>query len=213
MGVMGRAAIQRTVEAVRASGPQDPPVCMTREQIVQASKDIEQAQVRTLRAIAHCASALSLVSSRIQQMELGGFDLRRISELLPAEAREHARGRVRSGAQALLAAHDTEAALSALLDLNLSSGATDAVLEQLQQAAEPGTAQCRREMLAAARQRDRIRRSIVQGNLRLVLVIARQFRSAGIDRADLLQEGTLGLMRAVEKFDYRLGYQFSTYAA
>lgn len=186
---------------------------MTREQLLVASKDIERAHVRTLRALSHCPLALELVSSRIQRMESGAFALQDVSELLPAEAREHARARVHAAARALQAAHDSHAAFSALEDLCLSSGATDAVLEQLEADAAPVTGRCRVEMRAAAGERDRFRSSIVQGNLRLVHVIARQFRGSGLDYADLLQEGTLGLMRAVEKFDYRLGYQFSTYAA
>jgi len=205
--------MQRTVETARAPGAHDATACMTRDQIVQASKDIERAHLRALQAISRCPSALELLSSRIEQMQTGAFDLRGVSELQPAEARDHARTRVRDGARALRASSDSQAALTALVDLSLSSGATDAVLDQLEAEADPGTLFCRREMRSCARERDRVRSSIVQGNLRLVHVIARQFRSSGLDRADLLQEGTLGLMRAVEKFDYRLGYQFSTYAA
>lgn len=186
---------------------------MTREQVTQACKDLEQAHGRTLCAMADCPGALQLVCARLHQMMTGAFALRDVSELLPAEAREHARERVRAAARALQSAGDSSAALAALENLCLSSGATDAILEQLESAGEASTAACRRQMRAAARKRDQVRGEMVQGNLRLVHVIARQFRASGIDRADLVQEGTLGLMRAVEKFDYRLGYQFSTYAA
>jgi RNA polymerase primary sigma factor len=56
------------------------------------------------------------------------------------------------------------------------------------------------------------RRRMIEGNLRLVVSIARRFTSTGLPLADLVQEGNLGLLRAVEKFDWRMGFKFSTYA-
>ena len=53
---------------------------------------------------------------------------------------------------------------------------------------------------------------LVRSNLRLVLSIAKNYSYPGLDLLDFVQEGNLGLMKAVDKFNYRLGYKFSTYA-
>src|SRR6186713_2894573 len=56
------------------------------------------------------------------------------------------------------------------------------------------------------------KRRLIECNLRLVMSITRNYTRAGVPLLDLIQEGNLGLMRAVEKFDYKLGYKLSTYA-
>lgn len=56
------------------------------------------------------------------------------------------------------------------------------------------------------------KRRLIESNLRLVMSITRNYTKSGVPLLDLIQEGNLGLIRAVEKFDYRLGYKLSTYA-
>lgn len=58
----------------------------------------------------------------------------------------------------------------------------------------------------------RAKHEMIEANLRLVIHVAKKYRNRGLTFADLVQEGNIGLMKAVDKFDYRLGFKFSTYA-
>jgi RNA polymerase sigma factor (sigma-70 family) len=71
---------------------------------------------------------------------------------------------------------------------------------------------CRRELRRRVREGDAARHSFVESNLRLVVSIAKLYRRSGINFLDLVQEGNLGLMHAVDKFEWRKGFKFSTYA-
>src|SRR5262249_41156483 len=86
-------------------------------------------------------------------------------------------------------------------------GLSDLVLESPEQ--------LRKRMLAIKRvfaEYEQAKRNLSGGNLRLVVSIAKKYRNRGLPFLDIIQEGNTGLMRAVDKYEYRRGYKFSTYA-
>src|SRR5690606_19753707 len=90
--------------------------------------------------------------------------------------------------------------------------AVDALLRQLERPADAVAASWK-VLGRSIRRADRAKAELTSANLRLVVSFAKRFVNRGVPLDDLIQEGNIGLMRAVEKFDHRVGTKFSTYAS
>lgn len=103
----------------------------------------------------------------------------------------------------ILSAHATEIqrAQKKLLAIQHKSGLSIGELKEINRKLSTGEAKARRA-----------KKEMVEANLRLVISIAKKYTNRGLQFLDLIQEGNIGLMKAVDKFEYRRGYKFSTYA-
>ncbi len=129
--------------------------------------------------------------------EIPSGSTEQVGEALPLYLQEIGRVALLTGPQEVELAQAIEAGNLAREKLSESSALDREELAQLNH-----------EIIAG----ENARRQLAEANLRLVVSVARRYMNRGLPLGDLIQEGNIGLLRAVEKFDYRRGFKFSTYA-
>ncbi|MBK9263195.1 MAG: sigma-70 family RNA polymerase sigma factor [Polyangiaceae bacterium] len=203
---------------------------LTREGEVEIGKRIEAAEREMAEAWIESPVALRELGAIEEDLRLGRM---KVDTLLQDDdnAAEHAISarlmRLLAALRASAAEAGESAATSGLSDLatgfaevRMTPAVNDRIERALREAAERAEGDerasienTRAKLVKARRTIARARDELVTANLRLVVATARDYLGRGVPLLDLVQDGNLGLMRAAEKFDYRRGHRFMTYAA
>ncbi len=131
-------------------------------------------------------------------------------DLVDAYLKEIGRVPLLDGEEEIILAKQVECMMSILEKKEQLEKETSVILDHLAHAQALGLSET--ELNQILRQGQQAKSQMIQSNLRLVVSVAKKYQRRDLELLDLIQEGTLGLERAVEKFDYRKGYKFSTYA-
>ena len=200
---------------------------LTREGEIELAKRIEHGEQMALRAIVSCPAGVAEVARLGDRLRRGDDRVERVTDAREDEPgweeREKAR-LLRLVAKVIGGA----GALEAFVEMKLNKRTLGEMAGRLQKTlriaerSSSGQRTAKRELAllraacAGIVEGNRVttlgRGELVEANLRLVVAIAKRYANRGLPFLDLVQEGNIGLMRAVEKFEYRRGYKFSTYA-
>jgi RNA polymerase primary sigma factor len=167
---------------------------------------LESEEARTLLEAAHAAGSVSAEELALSLDEL---------ELEPAQVEEFYRALEELHVEVVPAGRAVEGKDEQSFDDDVREISTDALQLFLKDIGRVDLLTAAQEVELAKRIErgdHRAKQEMVEANLRLVVSIAKRYRNQGLPFLDLIQEGTIGLVRAAEKFDWRKGYKFSTYA-
>ena len=170
---------------------------LTREEEIQIAKRIEISQKKGAQAenaIQNCEKQLGLPLEEIK--ELVG-----VAKKDPQEAKRIVK--------------ETSISINKLLDKEETIHRALQEIHHVESETQTSSYQLKQDLKKVLHAREEIgaaKKEFVETNLRLVISIAKKYTNRGVEFLDLVQEGNMGLMKAVDKFDYRRGYKFGTYA-
>src|SRR5205085_168025 len=180
---------------------------LTRQQEISLAKKIEVTRKRFRRKVLECDYALSNVVDTLRRVHTGDLPFDRTVKVSLTENLEKDKilQRMPHNLKTL------ERLLSGKEDrANLEKELRELMMITLE---DPPSLRKRVEIIKKRfTEYEQAKRELSGGNLRLVVSIAKKYRNRGLSFLDVIQEGNTGLMRAVDKYEYRRGYKFSTYA-
>jgi RNA polymerase primary sigma factor len=170
---------------------------------------VEVLETEEARNLLEAAQAAGRISAEEIALALDELDLE------PAQVEDVYRALEELQIEIVDAAEPVEPKEAARIDVQVREVSTDALQLFLKDIGKVELLTAAEEVELAKRIErgdHRAKQDMVEANLRLVVSIAKRYRNQGLPFLDLIQEGTIGLVRAAEKFDWRKGYKFSTYA-